>query len=98
MHPWSRELAGRLEELEIESEALRGNPLGDPHVRPLWVYVPPGYDEEPEHRFPGGFVTQWSPGQPDMGRTRDPSRPPYVEALAAMTHWITNTLGKRCSG
>jgi S-formylglutathione hydrolase FrmB len=27
-------------ELEIESEALRGNPLGDPHVRPLWVWAP----------------------------------------------------------
>ena len=27
----------------IVSEALRGNPLGDPHERPLWVYTPPGY-------------------------------------------------------
>ena len=37
---------GRLDEHVISSEALRGNPLGDPHERPLWVYVPPGYDEE----------------------------------------------------
>jgi hypothetical protein len=27
-------------EFEIESEALRGNPLGDPHVRPLHVWTP----------------------------------------------------------
>src|SRR4030067_614211 len=74
MIAWSRELAGRLEELEIESEALRGNPLGDPHVRPLWVYVPPGYDEEPEHRFPSVFVIQGFTGQLDMWRNREPLR------------------------
>ena len=42
MEPWSREPVGRFDELEIESDVLRGNPLGDPHLRPLWVYVPPG--------------------------------------------------------
>lgn len=26
-----------------ESEVLKGNPLGDPHVRDLCVYLPPGY-------------------------------------------------------
>ncbi len=50
--PWSIEFAGRVDELEIESEVLRGNPLGDPAVRPLWVYVPPGYDDEPDRRYP----------------------------------------------
>ena len=34
--------AGRVEMRRIESDALRGNPLGDPHVRELPVYVPPG--------------------------------------------------------
>ena len=28
------------QELSVESEALRGNPLGDPAVRPLWVWAP----------------------------------------------------------
>ena len=45
MLPWSAELAGRLDEHLISSELLRDNPLGDPHERPLWVYVPPGYDD-----------------------------------------------------
>jgi len=27
-----------------ESTVLKGNPLGDPHVRDLWVYLPPSYD------------------------------------------------------
>ena len=33
--PWRPELAGRVEELEITSTLLAGNPLGDPAVRPL---------------------------------------------------------------
>jgi len=51
VEPWSREPAGRFEELEIESELLRGNPLGDPHVRPVWVYLPPAYDAAAERAF-----------------------------------------------
>ena len=80
-NPWSRELAGRLDELEIESDALRGNPLGDPHVRPLWVYLPPGYDDEPDRRYPAVFVIQGMTGQLDMWRNREPFRPNYVEMI-----------------
>ena len=46
--PWSYAQAGRFDEHVFLSDALRGNPLGDPHQRPLWVYVPPGYDDEPD--------------------------------------------------
>ena len=49
---------GRWEELSFESRALDGNPLGDPHVRPLFVYLPPGYDAEPERRWPTVYVIQ----------------------------------------
>ena len=41
MLPWSADLAGRIDERVISSELLRGNPLGDPHERPLLVYLPP---------------------------------------------------------
>lgn len=34
--------AGRVELHALESEALRGNALGDPHVREVCVYLPPG--------------------------------------------------------
>lgn len=37
--------------LEHESEILRGNPLGDPTVRELVVYLPPGYADS-EDRYP----------------------------------------------
>ena len=28
-----------------ESNILRGNPLGDPHIRDLYIYLPPGYEQ-----------------------------------------------------
>ena len=70
MLPWSIDFAGRLEEHAFESEALKGNPLGDPHVRPLWVYAPPGYDDEPERRYPSVYLIQGLGGQLDMWRNR----------------------------
>jgi S-formylglutathione hydrolase FrmB len=70
--PWRRETAGRFDEHVIESEALRGNPLGDPHERPLWVYVPPGYDDEPDRRYASIYVIQGYTGQLDMWRNRSP--------------------------
>ncbi|MGH9821412.1 MAG: hypothetical protein ACRD43_14695, partial [Pyrinomonadaceae bacterium] len=37
--------AGTVITLRHESEVLRGNPLGDKHVRELIVYLPPDYAE-----------------------------------------------------
>jgi hypothetical protein len=68
--PWGSEPAGRFDEHLFESEQLRGNPLGDPHQRPLWVYVPPGYDDAPERRYPSVYVIQGLTGQVDMWRNR----------------------------
>jgi poly(3-hydroxybutyrate) depolymerase len=47
----ARAARGRVLRLEHSSDALRGNRLGDPHVRDLPVYLPPGYDEGTE-RYP----------------------------------------------
>ena len=73
MEPWSYDLAGRFDEHTLESEVLKGNALGDPHVRPLWVYVPPGYDDSDE-RLPSIYVIQGLTGQLDMWRNRTPFR------------------------
>jgi hypothetical protein len=81
MEPWSTEMVGRIEELELESEALRGNPLGDPATRPIWVYLPPGYDDQPDRRYPSVFVIQGMTGQLDMWRNREPLRPTYPEMV-----------------
>lgn len=42
---------GRVVELQIESDALRGNLLGDPSTRTVAVYLPEGYDDGDE-RYP----------------------------------------------
>jgi hypothetical protein len=81
VEPWSRQPAGRFDELEIESDLLRDNPLGDPHVRPLWVYTPPVYDAEPERRFPSIYVIQGMTGQLDMWRNRTAFRPTTPERV-----------------
>jgi Putative esterase len=79
MEPWSYDLAGRFDEHAFESEALKGNPLGDPHVRPLWVYVPPGYDDEHDRRYPSIYVIQGLTGQVDAWRNRTPFRKNFPE-------------------
>ena len=79
--PWSSEFAGRLDELWIDSEVLRDNPLGDPHVRPLWVYVPPGYDGDPGRRYPSIYAIQGMTGQLDMWRNRFPFRRNFPELV-----------------
>ena len=37
---WSHTWAGRLEQRNVVSPALRANPLSDPHERPVWVQLP----------------------------------------------------------
>ncbi|HTX26029.1 MAG TPA: alpha/beta hydrolase-fold protein [Streptosporangiaceae bacterium] len=84
MLPWSAEFAGRLEEDVIVSELLRGNPLGDPHERPLWVYLPPGYQEDPDRRYPVVYVIQGYTGHLTMWRNRIPFRQPFPELADAV--------------
>jgi S-formylglutathione hydrolase FrmB len=43
---------GRVVVHRLASKVLRGNPLGDPHVRDLHVYLPPGYDASPGKKYP----------------------------------------------
>jgi S-formylglutathione hydrolase FrmB len=79
VEPWSTDVYGRFEETVFESEALRGNPLGDPHRRPLWVYLPPGYDADAERRYPSVYMIQGLTGQIDMWRNRAPFRRNFPE-------------------
>jgi Putative esterase len=98
MLPWSLDFAGRLDEHVFESEVLKGNALGDPPERPLWVYVPPGYDDEPERRYPSVYMIQGLTGQLDMWRNRSAFRknPPELidelfasgEAPPAILVWV----------
>ena len=78
MEPWSFELKGRFDEHTLESRALQGNALGDPHVRPLWVSTPPAYDDS-DRRYPSVYAIQGLTGQLDMWRNRSPFRRNFPE-------------------
>ncbi len=79
MLPWSAELAGTLTEHVFESQLLRGNRLGDPHERPLWVYLPPGYSDEPGRQYPSVYILQGYTGHLAMWHNRSPFRQPFTE-------------------
>ncbi len=78
--PYFRELAGRIDRHVLSSELLRGNPLGDPSDRPLELYVPPGYDEDPSRRYPSVYVLQGYTGMLPMWHNRSAFRPTFPEA------------------
>jgi S-formylglutathione hydrolase FrmB len=78
--PWEGELAGRIERHLVHGAALEGNHLGDPVDRPLWVYVPPGYDDDPDRRYPSIYVIQGYTGHVTMWFNRNPFRIPFPEA------------------
>jgi len=84
MLPWSADLVGRLEEHVIVSELLRDNPLADPHERPLWVYLPPGYHDDSDRRYPVVYVIQGYTGYLTMWRNRIPFRQPFPEMADAL--------------
>jgi S-formylglutathione hydrolase FrmB len=78
MLPWTADLAGRLDRTTIASDLLRDNHLKDPHERPLWVYLPPGYDDD-QARYPAIYVIQGYTGQVTMWANRSPYRQPFIE-------------------
>ena len=66
--PWGRPLRGTLDEHEITSAVLAGNPLGDPATRPLWVLTPPHI--APDEPVPLIYQIQGFTGHIDMWRYR----------------------------
>jgi S-formylglutathione hydrolase FrmB len=79
MLPWAVDMQGRFEEITFESEVLKGNRLNDPYKRPLWVYLPPGYGDEPGRRYPSIYLIQGMTGQLDMWRNRSAFRKNFPE-------------------
>jgi hypothetical protein len=79
MRPWSYDFQGHFDEIAFTSEALKDNPLGDPFVRPLWVYLPPGYERDSSRRYPSIYMIQGLTGQLDMWRNRSAFRKNFPE-------------------
>jgi hypothetical protein len=67
--------------LSFVSEALRGNHLGDPHERPLHIWVP----DDTSRRYPSVYVIQGMAGMVDAWFNVEPwtlSYPDRIDALA----------------
>jgi len=82
--PWEQRLAGSLDRLVVHSQALEGNPLGDPARRPLYVYRPPAWEADSEHRVPSVYLLQGFAGQLDEWLARNPPAPTMIERLDSM--------------
>lgn len=77
--PWAWPMQGQLVEMVLHSQLLRGNPLGDPADRPLWVYLPPAYGAHPDRRLPVIYLLQGLGGQLDMWKSRSRLRHTSIE-------------------
>jgi len=66
----------------VESQALAGNPLGDPTARRVTVWLPPSYARAPQRRYPlilwlagyagtGEMMFSGTPWQPGLGERLD---------------------------
>ena len=47
----------------------------------MWVYLPPGYDDNPARRYPTVYQIQGLTGQLDMWRNRSPFRKNFPELV-----------------
>jgi hypothetical protein len=82
--PWEPPLHGELDRLVIESDALDGNPLGDPDRRPLYVYRPPGVELDHPRALPSVYVIQGFTGMIDMWFNRNAFERNMIERVDAM--------------
>ncbi|HMK64112.1 MAG TPA: alpha/beta hydrolase-fold protein [Acidimicrobiales bacterium] len=79
--PWQKEMAGRIDRHTFFASALADNPLDDPAERPLSVYVPPGYDDDLDRRYPSVYVLQGYTGNLAMWDNRSAFRLTFPEMV-----------------
>jgi len=72
--------AGTVRQVRHESEVLKNNPPGDPHVRDVFVYLPPGYDESDE-RYPSVYCLTGFTGRGKMLLNDNPFTPNLAERM-----------------
>ena len=75
---------GRVVVERFESDVLRANAAGDPHVRRVPVYLPPTYDAQPERRFPVVFVLSGFTGRGRMLLNDNPWTPALDDRMDAL--------------
>ncbi len=67
----------------VESRVLEGNLPGDPHVRDLFVYLPPGYDRGSE-RYPVAWCLSGFTGRGRMMLNDNPWSPGIADRMDAL--------------
>ena len=75
---------GRVQVVEFDSRALRGNAAGDPALRRVPVYLPPSYDASPARRYPVVFVLTGFTGRGRMLLNDNPWSPSLDDRLDAL--------------
>ncbi|MBA2339459.1 MAG: esterase [Pyrinomonadaceae bacterium] len=72
---------GKIVVEQITSEVLRGNFLGDPHVRELFIYLPPSYERDTTRRFPVVYCLTGFTGRGQMLLNTQPFSPNLAERM-----------------
>lgn len=75
----------------ITSRVLADNPLGDPHVRTLPIYLPPSYDSAAERRYPVVWMLAGFTGRGQMLLNDNLWTPTIQQQLDAL---IANGMGE----
>jgi len=68
----------------LESVVLRDNPLGDPATRDLYVYLPPGYDDDSARRYAVVYCLTGFTGRGQMLLNTQPFTPGLQERMDAL--------------
>jgi enterochelin esterase family protein len=72
---------GTVRLLQHTSEVLKNNPLGDKHVRDLYVYLPPDYETSAEKRYPTVYVLTGFTGRGRMLLNDQAFQPNFAERM-----------------
>ena len=75
---------GRVEIVAFESDVLRGNAAGDPHIRRVPIYLPPSYDTAATKRFPVVLVLTGFTGRGRMLLNDNPWSPSLDDRMDAL--------------
>lgn len=72
---------GDVKILRHESDVLKNNAPGDPHIRDLAVYLPPGYEEQSDERFPVVYCLTGFTGRGKMLLNDNAFSPNFAERM-----------------
>ncbi len=75
------EKQGTIQILKHESDVLKNNPLGDKHIRDLYIYLPPDYESEANVNFPTVYCLTGFTGRGKMFLNDNAFAPNLAERL-----------------